>query len=327
MPLIRSNVAWVQGGKQSAKGTPATDVTGYHWRTRLASDDRISPRAETAVFAETDGSRDAPNSEKVSGGAEGSFGFGVRDSFFHKIAEMVIGTASLTTTGSTNYVHTIKSDTAAPVTTMDYYSIQQMLGNTLWERFSDMVANEFTVTVEAGGFMTATVGMLGRTPLRLTSAPTGPAEAADSVYQFNDAAVSIGGSASGLVRSMNLTITNNLQLLQTDDVVPYDVAVGSREVTLGFDMLFETLDHYNLFHYGSTSGTTQSAATAVTDLNFLFTKGANNSIEFDFDSVNYEEFPVAPDTGGEPIIVSARVRARRNASGLVKIIVKNQTAT
>jgi Phage tail tube protein len=335
MPLVRSNVAWAAVGEQVAKGTPLATVKAF--KTRLASDARINPRAETAVFAETDGSRDAPNSEKVTGGAEGGFAFGVRDSFFHKVAEWTIGTGSKATTGTTNYVHTISSPQATPVTDMKYLTVDQALGGTTAslvagatsqiEQYSDMVINELSVTVEAGGFMTASLTLSGRVPTRLGTAPPALAEAGDALYQYNDAAVSLGGSGTGLIRSMNMTIGNNVQLLQTDDIVPYDVHVGTREVTLGFDMLFENFDHYNTFHFGSTTSANQSAATTVTDLNFLFTKGVNNSIEFDFDAVNYEEFPIAPDTGGDPIIVSARVRARRNTNGLTKIIVKNQTAT
>lgn len=333
MPLVRSNVAWAAVGEQVAKGTPLATVKAF--KTRLASDARINPRAETAVFAETDGSRDAPNSEKVSGGAEGGFAFGVRDSFFHKVAEWTIGTGSRATVASApNYTHTISSPQATPVIAMKYLTVDQALGGAAAsgagavsqvEQFSDMVIGELGVTVEAGGFMTANVSMMGRTPTRLVVDPPVLAEANDAVYQFNEAAVSLGGSATGVVRSMNLTIGNNIQLLQTDDIVPYDVHVGQREVTLGWDMLFENWDHYNAFHYGTAAGTTQSGATTVTDVNFLFTKGVNNSIEFDFDSVNYEEVPVAPDTGGDPIIVAARVRARRNTNGLTKIVVKNQT--
>jgi len=318
MAGIRSNVAWAAMAKQSVKGTP---VTTYLARTPLASDDKINPRKEFAQFAETDSSRDAPNSEVMGLGADGSLAFGVRDSFFHTIAEMALG--QQTHSGSTNFTHTA---TGADV--LSYWTLAQMLGDTLWEQGNDMIVNELNVTVEAGGFMTASLSFMGRSITRLTSAPTVPTQAADALYTFNDAAVSIGGSASALVRSFNLTLTNNLQLQQTDDAIPYDVYVGQREVSIGFDMLFHDLNQYNLFHTGSTSGTTQSATTSVTDLNFLFTKGANNSIEFDFDAINYEEFPVGPNTGGDPIVVPVRARARRNAtSGLVKIVTKNQVAT
>lgn len=317
MTLIKSNVAWAQYAKQTGKGVAQST---FDLRARLASDDQLRPRAETAVFAETDGSRDAPNSEKMQGGAEGALARGVRDALFHRDAEAALG--SKATTGTTNYIHTVSG-----ANTLAYWTIQQNLGDTLWEQFTDAVAQEWTVSGEAGGFLTSSLSWLARTPTRLTTAPTGPAEDGGALYTFNDATVSIGGSAVGNVRSFNMTLTNGLQLLQTDDIVPYDISVGTREVVCTFDMLFEDLVAYNSFHYGSSAGTTQSSTTFTTDLLFSFSKGANNSIDFDFDAVNYEEFPIGPDTGGDPIIVSVRARARRNANGLLRTIVKNQTAT
>jgi hypothetical protein len=317
MTLIKSNVAWVQGAKQTAKGTPYVTPK---WRTRVSSDDRLAPRAETATFPETDSSRDAPNSEKMQGGTEGSFAFGVRDSIFHWFAELALG--DKVTSGATNFTHTSVGSNTLP-----YFGAEQMLGDTLWERYDDLVANELTVSVEAGGFMTASLSAMGITVVRQTAVPgTLATLASGPLYTFNEATVSLGGSAVGYVRSMNLTLSNNIQLLQTDDIAPRDIHVGMREVTLGFDMLFEDLTQYNLFHYGSTVGTAQSATTSTTDLLFSFSKGVNNSIDFDFDSVNYEEYPIGPDPGGEPIIVSARVRARRSGTQLLKIVTKNQDA-
>lgn len=322
MSVIPSNIAWAQLGKQASKGTLAST---FDFRTRLATDDRLVPRGEFVQFAETDGSRDAPDSEKLQGGFEGGFGMGLRDAFFHKVAEAALGFKA--TTGTTNYSHAVSTKNGAADVPLSYYSIQQNLGDQLWEQFVDGVVNEWTVTGEAGGFLTSTLTFMGITPSRLTSAPTGPAVASGSLYNFNDATISIGGAAVGYVRSFNMTVSNNLQLLQTDDFTPRDVHAGQREVTIGFDMLFENLDHYNAFHYGGVSGTAQSGTTYITDLLFSFSKGANNGIDFDFDSVNFEEVPVAPDTAGDPIIVAARARTRRNASGPVKCIVKNQVAT
>lgn len=318
MALIKSNVAWWQMGKQGVKGTPQGTMAG---RWYFAGDERVAPRSETAVFAETDSSRDAPNSEKVGGGLEGGASAGLRDKLHHKIAEAALGTK--VTTGSTNFTHTITG-----ATTLDYWTVEQMLGDTLWEQFVDCVVGEWTVTGEAGGFLTTTLSFMGITPTRLTSVPAGSPPISDStLYTFNDATISIGGSATGLVRSFNMTLSNNLQSLQTDALTPYDIHVGQREVTLGFDMLFENLDHYNAFHYGGVSGTVQSSSTYTTDALFSFSKGANNSVDYDFDSLNFEEYPVGQDTGGDPIVVAVRARARRNGNGLIRAIVKNQQAT
>lgn len=321
MTLVRSNIAWVEVGKQSVKGTPVAAGAAGNVRTRVSSNDRFSPREEFTTFPETDSQRDAPNSEKLTGGAEGSFQAGVRDSIFHRFAELALG--DRTTTGATNFTHT-----SVGATNLPYFTALQDLGDVLYEKYEDLVVDTFSVNVEAGGFMTCSLAAQGRTVTRSATAYTPLATLAnDALYTFNDAAVTVGGVATAQVRSFGLTLENNIQMLQTDDFVPYDVAVGQRVVTVNFDMLFEDLNAYNVFHYGTTSGTTQAQTTPVTDVDFLFTKSVNNSIEFDLDSVNYEEFPVGPDTGGDPIIVSARVRARRSGTQLLKIVTSNQSST
>lgn len=330
MAGIRSNIGWVQLNKQTGvnngKGIAATFASATPGpaagvRSRFASDDRVSPRAEFASFPETDSSRDAPDSQKMSGGTEGSFQIGARDSIAHVILEAALGARAVAVV-TVNGTHTI---TTADL--LSYWTLEQNVGDVLWERMVDQVANELTINVEAGGFMTMSLSWLGRTPTRLTAAPAAAALSplsSDALYTFNDATVSIGGSAVANVRSMNLTLTNNLSSQQTDDFVPYDIVTGNREVSVGFDVIFESLDHYNAFHYGTTVGTAQDKNTFTTDLNFLFSKGVNNSIELDLDLVNYEEYPVNPDPGGEPMIVPVRARSRRNANGLLKAIVKNQ---
>jgi hypothetical protein len=148
------------------------------------------------------------------------------------------------------------------------------------------------------------------------------------VYNYNDVtgAVTLGGSVTALVRSFELTIENNLSVQQTDSSIPYDVVEGTREISLGFDLIFETLAEYNKFHYGGAAGTTQVPSVFTTDAAFVFTKGANNSVGFNLPVIAYEEFPVEPDAGGDPITVSVRAAAQRTTT-ILTATVKNQIAT
>jgi hypothetical protein len=206
-----------------------------------------------------------------------------------------------------------------------------MQGAVLYEQYADLICNELTISADTGGPLTVAKDWIGRSATRLASEwATGlapPAAEQSAVYNFNDAAVSIGGAATSLVSSFELTVTNNVTRQQTDDSVPYDVVPGLRVVTVAFDMIFENLDHYNTFHYGSTVGTTQVNTVSTTALNFTFAKGVNNSIAFNFDKVAYEEFPVEPDPGGDPIVVPVRVRAQRHANGYFVATIKNQKTT
>jgi hypothetical protein len=136
----------------------------------------------------------------------------------------------------------------------------------------------------------------------------------------------LGGSVNALVGSFELTIENNLSLQQTDSSVPYDVVEGTREISLGFDLIFEDLSEYNKFHYGGAAGTTISPNIFTTSALFTFTKGANNSVAFNLPNIAYEEFPVEPDPGGDPVTVSVRAVAQRGGT-ILTATVKNQVAT
>jgi hypothetical protein len=126
---------------------------------------------------------------------------------------------------------------------------------------------------------------------------------------------------------MELSINNNITVQQTDDVKPYDLVPGTREVTLSFDYIVEDLSEYNKFNYGGASGTAISSTLYTTDLLFDLTHGANNSVQLDVNSVAYEEFPIEPQPDGSPVTVSARARGQRTAGDMVTASVKNQKAT
>src|SRR5690606_17097718 len=102
-----------------------------------------------------------------------------------------------------------------------------------WERFEDCKAGSISISAEAGQPLTATIGIQGRTPVRLTANPdagdTVPL-ANQQVMSFNNASVTLGGAATSLVSSFELTLENNVSRQQTDDVTPYDVVEGLREV-------------------------------------------------------------------------------------------------
>jgi hypothetical protein len=248
----------------------------------------------------------------------------VRDASASTLLAAALG--AVATTGTTNYVHTI-----TPAASLSYWTLGKMLGATLYETFTDAMVNEITISADAGSPLTCATDWVGRGATRQAAEWTAglapPAADQGPVYNFNDATVTLGAGVTALVSSFELTVTNNITRQQTDDSVPYDVVPGLRDMTLAFDIIFETLDEYNKFHYGGASGTTQSPNIFSTNATFLFSKGANNSIQFEFPVIAYEEFPADPDPSGDPVTVSARARVQRNGvSDRMTAVVKNQTA-
>jgi hypothetical protein len=331
MAGLRGNTAWLLAQKQTAKGTLATVAapvaspgTAGAWKMPF-SGGNIGPVRETDALAETDSSRDVGVSYVSSSGVEGSPEFYVRDASIPFWLQAALG--SLVTSGTTpNFTHAI-----TPAASLPYISVWRNVSDTLWESYRDCKVGSLSISAEAGGPLTATAGIQGVLPTRLTADPsTAPAIALDNgpVYKFHDrpaaGVVTLGGGATALVRSFELSIENNLQRQQTDAVTPYDVYEGQREVSLGFDLIFESLDEYNKFHYGGAAGTAIANDIFTTSAVFTFERGANNRIAFNLPSIAYQEFPVEPNPGGDPIVASVRAVAQRSGSPVVTATVKNQ---
>jgi hypothetical protein len=317
---LRGNDAALAFAKQTAKGTPNTtylDLLPF-------SGGNLAPSREIDNLSETDSQRDQGVAFVVSSGVEGDPEVYVRDASIHRLLNGVLGGAAVSGAGP-NYTHTL-----TPANTIPYFTFYKELGDLLYEQYDDVKISELTVAAEAGQPLSASLSLLGRAATRLAAQPavvTALTLAGGSVYNFNEATVTLSGGATALVGSFELSISNNVTTQQTDDSVPYDVVEGLREVTLGFNLIFESLDEYNRFHYGSTTGTTQSTTLGETSADFLFTKGANNSVQFTLPSIAYQEFPVSPDPGGDPVVVDVTAVAQRGASPVVTAVVKNQVAT
>ena len=322
MAGLRGNLAWLMAAKQPAKGTVATIAAGTTYKNPF-SGGSIGPVRETDNLSETDASRDRGVTYVTAAGVEGDPEFYVRDSSAGAWLFWALG--AVATTGTTNFVHTI-----TPSNTLPYITVWRDIGDTLYEQYRDCKVSTLTVSAGTSEPLTMTAGIQGAQATRLTTAPdsgTPIAVQSSAVYSFNESTITLGGGATALISSFELTIENNVTRQQTDDVSPYDVVEGVREVSLGFDMIFETLAEYNSFHYGGPSGTTVSPTIFTTSAVFSFDKGANNSISFNLPSIAYEEFPVDPDPGGDPITVSVRASAQRGGSPVVTATVKNQISS
>jgi hypothetical protein len=332
MAGLRGNNAWLMAAKQTQKGTAASVGAGAYKNPFVGGS--IGPVRETDNLSETDASRDQGTTYTVQSGVEGepevyvradSIGFWLAMAFGTVQSSSASGSGSGSGSGGGDYQHVI-----TPGNTLPYFTAWRMISDTLWERFEDCKAGSISISAEAGQPLTATIGIQGRTPVRLTTNPdagdTVPL-ANQQVMSFNNASVTLGGAATSLVSSFELTLENNVSRQQTDDVTPYDVVEGLREITLGFDMVFEDLTEYNKFHYGGAAGTAVSSDIFTTDANFTFTLSNGEELAFDLPRIAYQEFPVEPDPGGDPITVSVRAVGQRGSTPIVTATLKNSVAS
>lgn len=322
MAGLRGNQAWLMAAKQASQGTLATVAANTTQKMPL-SGGNIYPVRETDNLSETDANRDQGVAFVTTTGVEGTPEVYVRDASVGLLLLGALGSDAVT--GTSNFVHTI-----TPANTLPYMSFWRMLSATLWESYKDCQISNLTISAEAGQPLTASIGVQGLVPTRLTADPDvgnlAPL-ASSQVYSFNQATVTLGGSATTLIRSFELSIENNVSRQQTDDVTPIDVVPGIREVTCSFDMIFSSLTEYNQFHYGGAAGTSVSPNIYTTSLVLDFSQGANNAVTFNLPSIAYTEFNPSPDPGGDPVVVSVSAVGMRSGSPIVTATVKNQVAS
>jgi hypothetical protein len=323
MAGLRGNTAWLMYQKQSVKGTAAAVAKATTIKSPY-SGGSISPTREFDQLAETDANRDQGVSYVKIGGVSGNPEVYVRDASIGAFLFYVLGADAVT--GATNYTHTI-----TPAQSIPYVTFWNGLSETLYEQFKDCFVSSLEIKATAGSPLTATANILGREATRLTTDPS-LTEAiplqSGYVYNYNNGTVTLAGGATALISSMDLTIDNNVTIQQTDNFIPYDVVVGQRQVSVSFDLIFETLAEYNKFHYGAEGGTSVSNTIYTTSADFQFDNGANNQVKLTLPTIAYEQFPVSPDPSGAPIVASIRAVGQRPTSGsIITALVKNQVAS
>lgn len=324
MAGLRGNTAWLMYQKQTAKGTPAVVSAANAYKVPF-SGGSIAPVRTIDQLAETDASRDQGVSFARTGGVEGTPECYVRDASIGALLFYALGADAVTGT-MPNFVHTL-----TPANSIPYVTFWRDIADTLFEQYQDCFVSSLVIRAGAGDPLSAAVSVNGLQATRLTADPSiAPAIplANQYVYNYNDATVTLAGGATATVSSFELTIDNNVTRQQTDDFIPYDVVAGQRQVSLTFDLIFETLTEYNKFHYATGTGTTVGRSIYTTSADFQFDNGANNQVKFTLPSIAYTDFPVEPNTGGDPITSTvAAVAQRPSAGSIITATVKNQVAT
>jgi hypothetical protein len=425
MAGISGNQAYVGVGVQVAGKGVSADIAFKNPFTG----GNFQPVKAMEHLSETDSNRDQGVTYVQKLSSAGAPEMYVRDDSLVAYAVGVLGEID-TDDNNPNYVHEI-----TPGNSLPYLTLYRNVGPDLFEKAIDCVVNSLTIKAEAGQPLKVTANIMGGNMVLDDEDPDDTLDiTAAAPYYYMEGAITLGGGATSLVKSFEVTVENNVVEQLTDDYVPYDHAPGKREVSVSFDMIFEDLSQYNKFHYGAavdnavaasyttalagsnndliftaqTPGTggnsitiryvdpsandqvlsvgvvgnaitvnlatggggaitttandiiaeieesvaasalvsvTQAGAlgsgvvTALavqnlangantgstlvypqeqtTDIfedsaSFVFTKGADNSITFDFPRLAYEEFPIEPNPAGDPIVVSARATAQRS---------------
>lgn len=319
MAGIAGNRAFWGFAKQTAYNTPAATAV---FRTPY-SGGAIQPAREIGRLAETDGSRDRGRAYVQQHSVQGTPEMYVR---YDNIGLLLLaGMGAVVTTGA----GADKSHAFSMAALIPYMTLFSGVGDQVFEKFSDVFVSSLAFRAEAGQPMTVAAGVRGRKTTFSDADASGSAAIADSMpFNYNQVAVEFDGGATSKVSSFDLSLENNVNVQQTDDVTIEDVVAGTREGSLGFDMIFENDDMLRKFHTGSASGTAITDQIYTTTAKFTFTISATREIVFDFPSVAIEEYPVEPDTGGDPIVVPVRTSLEPiEGASLFTVTLKNQVTS
>lgn len=305
MALHPGNNASLWVGKQSAKGTP--QGTAAH-RIAFAGGD-IAPVTDIVRARETDSSRQEGDPYKVAHSVQGSpeHYFRVDDFIFHAYAAL----GSVSTTGTTDKTHTI---TPAAGGALNYYTLHKSLDGEIIDQYDDCRCAALSVRGSSGGLLTYTPTWYGLSSTFGDSAPTGDLETA-LIMSWPNVTCSIGGSAPGTVREMELTISNGGGPVPGDiGMAMFDWVPGILSVTGRLLLAFETDDSYRKFHTGTTGGTEASTTNGTDDISITVLETAVRKVIFALNDAFYTAVEVAPDPGGDPMTMAVSFTAKRSAT-------------
>lgn len=308
-------------GKQTAKGTPQTTPT---FKLKATGGD-ITPNAPVIQLAETDASAQAGASLKVGPfDVQGSPSVYLRPADAGLLLYSAMG--GLSTTGTTNYTHTITPVTQPSIFLTGYKAIGSTV---LVDRYLDLITTSFAVAGAAGQPLTCTPTFQGLSYL-LNQTDPALAVVTGTPYIWPEVTMSKAGSDPGTIDSFDMTINRNGSQIVGD--VGYgikDYVWGKFEVSGSYTQLFENDDDYNRFYGGSAAATTPAVTVYTEALVFSVTRDANTSIVFTMTGVSYKAYPVSPDPGGAPIRVNVQwaTEPQTTLALNLTVVCKNQTAS
>lgn len=176
--------------------------------------------------------------------------------------------------------------------------------------FSDMLCNQLVVEIAHGAIVKATASLVGANMAK--SAKTTPSYLPGSDYTFDQASFSFQGSTDGGLDEMQaftVTLNNQLEAVGTLNGTTRPSRIkrsGYRTIEVGGTMLFENDNESDHF----LNSAQQRVVATLTGQEV--SSGYNASLEMDFPSFRYTEFPV--NMGGPGLItVSFAGKSKYNA--------------
>ena len=179
---------------------------------------------------------------------------------------------------------TSTSSTHNATSILPSYEVEVFRDVTSAQRYTGCVMNTFQLNVQPNNALAMTVGMIGRdTALKAKSTPTFPGSPAKP-FTFDTASLSLGGSATTLIETLNIEGNNNLHgipALNLSKRIAKVRRAGHQEINISGVIDFEDTTEYLKF----LNQTEQSMKLSVT-------KADSFQMVVDLPRVVYTAFPM-----------------------------------
>lgn len=331
--MVAANRADIAFALQTAKGAAASASV---YRTYMTGGRQPGQSRTQEDFEETTGDRMRSGSYVSGAHVEGNPVIFAMPKSLAAILYAVLG--GIVTSGASDpYLHTL-----TPASTLPYLTFWRWLGDLLFEKSVDCKITQVVIHGESGKPITITATIQGLSPTSQTAHETTVAvEAAQRFMHYDGAgALQVEGTAVAHIRSFDLTINNNGQIIPGDALTPYDVAETLLEVTLRTTQLVVAASLWNRIHYGSASPSANTVpspdplvlAGSPAGIDFKWTRvaaspGPERSFEILIPNVVAMPFDIEPATGPEPLTQEVTYKAYQPSSGAsITAKVKNGAA-
>lgn len=325
MSLIPANIEVIAIGIQTDKATPATLPV-----IALALEDcALDPGVQQINQAESDQSAQQGDVVVVGAQPGGTFKKYVRPSEEDLLLYALLGLNA--DSGTTpNFVHTSSLDDANPFSS-PYLTIWDIWPGVTTTRYDGCRLSRAAFSSQPGQMVDVeyTVAALKAT-LHDTEPDLTGLFADELGHSWPELAVSLGGSHTGIVNNMSITINRNTGYFSGDNgLQALDVPNGLFAVDGSLEVAFQDDSLFRAANTGTTTGTALSTAVFSEALSIALARGANIGVALSLAAAQIKNFKTAMKTDGSPAVSTFDFSTKRQAAlaDALTAVVKNAIAT
>ncbi len=284
--------------KESSGGTPvaATNYIEALSEGFSSALDRFDVKNITGKFSEPD---DMTGIERITG-----------DLSFSAIPDdlgwFLMGTMGIQSNAEvlSGFLHThnftMRTSDFDTVYATDPFTFEIFRDVTSSQQYAGVLINTLEFNVAVNQAMQITAGMIGTSQLNLAKTTPSFTSSSSDPFAFDTGSVSIGGTATGLVEALTVSIDNQMEgiaAINNTSVIRAIRRTGPQLIRLSGSIAFENITEYEAFR----AGTEQQFV-------FNFTRADSFAMTIDMPRVTYTAFPLAMG-GRDRQVVAFEARA------------------